>query len=122
MEFKIEINNCLTLIGIIISLCNYKYCYMLFSTIIGIFLINFERHNIKISSKQTIYIIYGFIIGILSSYFIEIFMGLMFSYFLCNYNLSNKYLDDNYNNLKNYMDKYSIRLEDGYIIKHHKTE
>ena len=60
MEFKIEINNCLTLIGIIISLCNYKYCYMLFSTIIGIFLINFERHNIKISSKQTIYIIYGF--------------------------------------------------------------
>lgn len=122
MEFKIQFNKFLSVIGVLLSLLDNKYCYMFVSLVIGVILINLDKHNIKISADKVESIILGFTIGILFNYVLEIFMGLFFGYFLCNYDLTNNYILNNYDKVIQNIKKYSIRIEDNYIVKDNKNK
>jgi len=122
MKFKIQLNNFLSLIGILLSFINNKYTYILISSIFGIIYINLERNNIQISLDKLQSIILGFTFGILFNYIFEIFIGLMCGYFLCNYNLTNNYILHNYDKFLDVIKNYSIKFENNYIVKDSKIE
>mgnify|MGYP001393891820 FL=1 len=119
---KLKINNCIFTIGLLLSLYNYKYLYIIFSTFIGVVLVNLEKNNKVIPIHLVQYFVFGFTIGSIFSYMFEIIIGLVFGYIISNYGVSNQYILNNYNYFKEYCNKYSIKVENGYIIKDNKEE
>ena len=121
MEFRIKLNYCSFLIGLLLSFCKSNYLYIVISSIVGLSLPHLDKNNFSINGVE--YFIFGFTFGSVSTYFFEIVIGLILGYSVSNYSKTNEYITDRYKFVQDISKNYSVRIENGYLIRdNHDTE
>ena len=120
MEFRIKLNHCSFLLGLILSFYKSNYLYIVVSSIVGLSLPYLDKSNFSINGVE--YFIFGFTLGSVSTYFFEIIIGLIFGYCVSNYGKNNEYIANRYNFVKDIIKNYSIRIENGYLIRENNVE
>ena len=115
MEFRIKLNHCSFLLGLLLSFCKSNYLYIVISTIVGLSLPYLDKNNLSINGVE--YFIFGFTFGSVSTYFFEIVIGLILGYCVSNYGKTNEYIANRYNFVKDIVKNYSVRIENGYLIR-----
>ena len=118
MEFRIKLNYCSFLIGLLLSFCKSNYLYIVISSIVGLSLPHLDKNNFSINGVE--YFIFGFTFGSVSTYFFEIVIGLILGYSVSNYSKTNEYITDRYKFVQDISKNYSVRIENGYLIRENK--